>query len=102
MTRSTTKQSYERTFANTPASAKAGGTEPVYTVKDSTILSVEKLMSAQRRRKVTVFFFKQKTAYDINSAIARGFQEILLNGADIKQTLDAVEKEVNRIISQGS
>ncbi|KWX75244.1 sugar ABC transporter substrate-binding protein [Paenibacillus riograndensis] len=88
--------------ANTLPSSKASIQDPFFTESDGTLEAEAKVVSSQSLDKATDYMVGVPNASDINSAIARGFQEILLNGADIKQTLDAVEKEVNRIISQGS
>ncbi|WP_233184537.1 ABC transporter substrate-binding protein [Paenibacillus sonchi] len=88
--------------ANTLPSSKASIQDPFFTESDGTLEAEAKVVSSQSLDKATDYMVGVPSASDINSAIARGFQEILLNGADIKQTLDAVEKEVNRIISQGS
>ncbi|KWX75354.1 sugar ABC transporter substrate-binding protein [Paenibacillus jilunlii] len=87
--------------ANTLPSSKASIKDPFFTESDGSLEAEAKVVSSQSLDKATDYMVGVPSASDINSAIARGFQEILLNGADIKQTLDAVEKEVNRIISQG-
>ncbi|AIQ70744.1 ABC transporter substrate-binding protein [Paenibacillus graminis] len=87
--------------ANTLPSSKASIQDPFFTESDGTLEAEAKVVSSQSLDKATDYMVGVPSAADINSAIARGFQEILLNGADIKQTLDAMEKEVNRIIGQG-
>lgn len=87
--------------ANTLPSSKASIQDPFFTESDGTLEAEAKVVSSQSLDKATDYMVGVPSAADINSAIARGFQEILLNGADITQTLDAMEKEVNRIIGQG-
>ncbi len=87
--------------ANTLPSSKASIQDPFFTESDGTLEAEAKVVSSQSLDKATDYMVGVPSAADINSAIARGFQEILLNGADIKQTLDAMEKEVNGIIGQG-
>lgn len=88
--------------ANTLPSSKASITDPFFTQSDGTLEAEAKVVSSQSLDKATDYMVGVPSASDINSALARGLQEILLNGADIKKTLDAVEKEVNGIIKQGS
>lgn len=89
-------------IANTLPSSKASITDPFFTESDGSLEAEAKVVSSQSLDKATDYMVGVPSAGDINSALARGLQEILLNGADIKKTLDAVEKEVNGIISQGS
>ncbi|WP_150269533.1 ABC transporter substrate-binding protein [Paenibacillus tepidiphilus] len=88
--------------ANTLPSTKASIADPFFTESDGTLEAEAKVVSSQSLDKATDYMVGVPSASDINSALARGLQEILLNGADIKQTLDAVEKEVNGIIAQAS
>lgn len=87
--------------ANTLPSAKDSIKDPFFTESDGTLEAQAKVASSQSLDKATDYMVGVPSASDINSAIARGLQKIMLNGADIKQTLDAVEKEVNDILKQG-
>ncbi|MEK3715211.1 ABC transporter substrate-binding protein [Paenibacillus sp. FSL R7-0333] len=88
--------------ANTLPSSKASIQDPFFTESDGSLEAEAKVASSQSLDKATDYMVGVPSAADINSALARGLQEILMNGADIKETLNKVEKEVNTIISQGS
>ncbi|ETT56188.1 sugar ABC transporter substrate-binding protein [Paenibacillus sp. FSL P4-0338] len=88
--------------ANTLPSSKASIQDPFFTDSDGSLEAEAKVASSQSLDKATDYMVGVPSAADINSALARGLQEILMNGADIKETLNKVEKEVNNIISQGS
>ncbi|ASA26148.1 sugar ABC transporter substrate-binding protein [Paenibacillus donghaensis] len=88
--------------ANTLPSSKASIDDPFFTESDGSLEAEAKVASSQSLDKATDYMVGVPSAADINSALARGLQEILMNGKDIKATLDAVEKEVNNILSQGS
>ncbi|MEK3793537.1 sugar ABC transporter substrate-binding protein [Paenibacillus sp. FSL R7-0204] len=88
--------------ANTLPSSKASIQDPFFTDSDGSLEAEAKVASSQSLDKATDYMVGVPSAADINSALARGLQEILMNGVDIKETLNKVEKEVNNIISQGS
>jgi putative chitobiose transport system substrate-binding protein len=88
--------------ANTLPSSKASIEDPFFTESDGSLEAEAKVASSQSLDKATDYMVGVPSAGDINSALARGLQEILMNGADIKETLNSVEKEVNNILSQGS
>lgn len=88
--------------ANTLPSSKASIQDPFFTESDGSLEAEAKVASSQSLDKATDYMVGVPSAADINSALTRGLQEILMNGADIKETLNKVEKEVNNIISQGS
>ncbi|WP_427050593.1 ABC transporter substrate-binding protein [Paenibacillus sp. TC-CSREp1] len=88
--------------ANTLPSSKASIQDPFFTDSDGSLEAEAKVASSQSLDKATDYMVGVPSASDINSALTRGLQEILMNGADIKETLNKVEKEVNDIISQGS
>ena len=88
--------------ANTLPSSKASIEDPFFTQSDGSLEAEAKVASSQSLDKATDYMVGVPNAGDINSALARGLQEILMNGADIKETLNAVEKEVNQILNQDS
>ncbi|WP_440111340.1 ABC transporter substrate-binding protein [Paenibacillus sp. QZ-Y1] len=89
-------------IANTLPSSKASIQDPFFTQSDGSLEAEAKVASSQSLDKATDYMVGVPSAADINSALTRGLQEILMNGADIKETLNAMEKEVNHILSQGS
>lgn len=88
--------------ANTLPSSKASIEDPFFTQSDGSLEAEAKVASSQSLDKATDYMVGVPNAGDINSALARGLQEILMNGADIKETLNAVENEVNQILNQES
>ncbi|MFS0871797.1 ABC transporter substrate-binding protein [Paenibacillus xylanilyticus] len=89
-------------IANTLPSSKASIQDPFFTESDGSLEAEAKVASSQSLDKATDYMVGVPSAADINSALTRGLQEILMNEADIKETLNSVEKEVNNILSQGS
>ncbi len=87
-------------LANTLPSTKASIKDPFFTESDNTLEAQAKIASAQSLDKATDFMVGVPSATDINAALGRGLQEVLLNGQDIKKTLDSVEKEVNAILKK--
>lgn len=87
-------------LANTLPSTKASIKDPFFTESDNTLEAQAKIASAQSLDKATDFMVGVPSATDINAALGRGLQEVLLNGQDIKKTLDSVEKEVNEILKK--
>ncbi|MGZ7445863.1 ABC transporter substrate-binding protein [Paenibacillus sp. TH7-28] len=87
-------------LANTLPSTKASIKDPFFTESDNTLEAQAKIASAQSLDKATDFMVGVPSATDINAALGRGLQEVLLNGKDIKKTLDSVEKEVNGILKK--
>lgn len=88
--------------ANTLPSSRASIQDPFFTDADGSLEAEAKVASSQSLDKATDYMVGVPSASDINAALTRGLQEILMNGADIKETLNKVEKEINNIISQGS
>ncbi|MDO7906851.1 sugar ABC transporter substrate-binding protein [Paenibacillus sp. JX-17] len=86
--------------ANTLPSTKESIKDPFFTQSDNTLEAQAKIASAQGLDKAADYMVGVPNAKDINSAIARGLQKIILNGADVKQTLTETEQEVNQILSQ--
>ncbi|WP_334075711.1 ABC transporter substrate-binding protein [Paenibacillus sp. A14] len=86
--------------ANTLPSTKASIRDPFFTESDNSLEAEAKITSAQSLDKAMDFMVGVPSASDINSALARGLQNILLNQQDVKKTLDSVEKEVNDILSK--
>ncbi|MDP4099268.1 sugar ABC transporter substrate-binding protein [Paenibacillus sp. P96] len=86
--------------ANTLPSTKASTQDPFFSATDDSLEAQAKVVSAQSLDKATDYMVGVPNAKDVNSAIARGLQNILLNGQDVQQTLDAAEQEVNGILQQ--
>lgn len=86
--------------ANTLPSTKESVEDPFFKESDGSLEAEAKLASSQSLTEATDYMVGVPNAGDINSAIARGLQEILLNGKEIQATLDAVEAEVNNILKQ--
>lgn len=86
--------------ANTLPSTKESVEDPFFKESDGSLEAEAKLASSQSLTEATDYMVGVPNAGDINSAIARGLQDILLNGKDIQATLDSVETEVNNILKQ--
>ncbi|WP_136606737.1 ABC transporter substrate-binding protein [Paenibacillus dokdonensis] len=86
--------------ANTLPSTKESIKDPFFTASDNTLESQAKIASANSLDKAVDYMVGVPNASDINSAIARGLQKIMLNDADIQATLDAMEQEVNQVLKK--
>ncbi|WP_025680645.1 ABC transporter substrate-binding protein [Paenibacillus massiliensis] len=86
--------------ANTLPSTKASIEDPFFTESDQSLEAEAKIVSAQSLDKATDYMVGVPNAKDINSAITRALQNILLNGADMTKTLKDLEQEVNGILQQ--
>ncbi|MGW8439720.1 ABC transporter substrate-binding protein [Paenibacillus sp. S33] len=86
--------------ANTLPSTKDSIKDPYFTQSDKSLEAQAKVVSAQSLDKATDYMVGVPNAKDVNSAIARALQNMVLNGADTKQTLTALEQEVNDILKQ--
>lgn len=86
--------------ANTLPSTKKSVEDPFFTESDGSLEAEAKLASSQSLDKATDHMVGVPNASDINSALARGLQDMLLNGKDIQSTIKAMETEVNNILKQ--
>jgi putative chitobiose transport system substrate-binding protein len=86
--------------ANTLPSTKDSIKDPYFTQSDQSLEAQAKVVSAQSLDKATDYMVGVPNAKDVNSAVTRAFQIIILNGTDTKQTLAALEEEVNDILKQ--
>lgn len=89
-------------IANTLPSTKKSIEDPFFTQSDNTLESMAKIASAQSLDKAQEYYLGVPSASDINTAIARKLQEIILNGADVKSSLDAAASEVNGILKNAA
>ncbi|MBB6678483.1 sugar ABC transporter substrate-binding protein [Cohnella lubricantis] len=85
-------------IANTLPSTKKSIEDPFFTQSDNTLEAQAKIASAQSLDKAQEYFLGVPNASDINTAINRKLQEIILNGADVKSSLDAAAAEVNDVL----
>lgn len=88
--------------SNTLPSTKESIKDPFFSQSDNTLESQAKIASAQSLDKAQEYFLGVPKASDINSAVARQLQQILLNGGDVKAGLEAAAKQVNDILASGS
>ncbi|MFB5762632.1 ABC transporter substrate-binding protein [Paenibacillus medicaginis] len=86
--------------ANTLPSTKASTQDPFFSETDGSLEAQAKVVSAQSLAKATDYMVGVPNAQDVNSAIARSLQNILLNGQDAQKTLGQVAQEVNGILQQ--
>ncbi|WIV19058.1 sugar ABC transporter substrate-binding protein [Paenibacillus polygoni] len=86
--------------ANTLPSTKKSVEDPFFTESDGSLEAEAKLASSQSLDKATDHMVGVPNASDINSALARGLQDMLLNGKEIQATLKSMETEVNNILKQ--
>ncbi|BFH61229.1 MULTISPECIES: ABC transporter substrate-binding protein [Paenibacillus] len=86
--------------ANTLPSTKESIKDPFFTESDNSLESQAKITSANSLDKAIDYMVGVPNATDINAAIARGLQKIMLNDADINATLDAMEQEVNQVLKK--
>ncbi|GAB6990915.1 ABC transporter substrate-binding protein [Paenibacillus pini] len=84
--------------ANTLPSTKESIKDPFFTETDKSLEAEAKLTSANSLDKAVEFNQGVPNAGDINSIIGRGLQKIVLNGADVKETLHSMEQEVNKVL----
>ncbi|MCM3749964.1 sugar ABC transporter substrate-binding protein [Paenibacillus pasadenensis] len=85
--------------ANTLPSTKKSIEDPFFTQSDNTLESQAKIASAQSLDKAQEYYLGIPAAGDVNSAISRELQKIILNGADVKAGLAAAAAEVNEKIA---
>ncbi|QJC50795.1 sugar ABC transporter substrate-binding protein [Paenibacillus albicereus] len=86
-------------IANTLPSTKASIEDPFFTESDDTLESQAKIASAQSLDKAQEYYLGIPAAGDINTAIARQLQEIILNGADVKKGVADAAAKVNEAIA---
>ncbi|MEK4359395.1 sugar ABC transporter substrate-binding protein [Paenibacillus sp. FSL M7-1455] len=86
--------------ANTLPSTKESIKDPFFTQSDNTLEAQAKIASANSLDKAVDYMVGVPNASDINGAIARGLQKIMLNDADIASTLNAMEQEVNQVLKK--
>lgn len=86
--------------ANTLPSTKASIQDPYFSKSDGSLEAQAKIASAQGLDKATDYMVGVPNARDVNAAITRGVQSILLNGQDAQKTLNEVEQEVNGILKK--
>ncbi|MGN7454040.1 extracellular solute-binding protein [Paenibacillus pasadenensis] len=86
-------------FANTLPSTKASIEDPFFTESDNTLESQAKIASVKSLDKAQEYYLGIPAAGDINSAIARQLQEIILNGGDVKAGVEAAAAKVNEAIA---
>ncbi|AJY74075.1 ABC transporter substrate-binding protein [Paenibacillus beijingensis] len=88
--------------SNTLPSTKESIKDPFFSQSDNTLESQAKIASAQSLDKAQEYFLGVPMASDINSAIARELQKIMLDGGDVKAGVDSAANQVNDIIASGS
>ncbi|MDK8179568.1 sugar ABC transporter substrate-binding protein [Paenibacillus sp. UMB4589-SE434] len=85
-------------LANTLPSTVESAKDPFFSQNDGTLEGVAKTVSAVSLDKAEDFYIGVESAKDVNHAVTKALQEIYLNGADAKKTLNEVEGEVNKIL----
>ncbi|SDS46163.1 putative chitobiose transport system substrate-binding protein [Paenibacillaceae bacterium GAS479] len=85
--------------SNTLPSTKKSIEDPFFTQSDNTLESQAKIASAQSLDKAQEYYLGIPAAGDVNTAIARELQNIILNGGDVKAGVAAAAAKVNEALA---
>ncbi|ASS68380.1 MULTISPECIES: sugar ABC transporter substrate-binding protein [unclassified Paenibacillus] len=84
--------------SNTLPATKKSIEDPFFSESDNTLESQAKIASAQSLDKAQEYYLGIPAAGDINTAVSKELQNIILNGGDVKKGLDAAAAKVNEAI----